>query len=222
MLGINCPSEPFSRDQKIGESVLPDVLLRRCLIIRTFTLDTNCIIAIDEQRPEAIAIRELANAHASGDASVAIVAISASERQKGPPVENFTQFQERLAGLGLGHINVLPALLYLDISFLDNSLLADQAMELLEKRIHEVLFPNIEFLWADFCVSSDQSGVVPRNASVWRNAKCDVQALWSHVHHSRNVFVTSDRNFHQASKRNALIALGANNIAYPDEAAALL
>ena len=48
---------------------------------RTFTLDTNCIIAVDESRPEAAAILELARTHQTGRASVGLVAISASERQ---------------------------------------------------------------------------------------------------------------------------------------------
>jgi hypothetical protein len=110
--------------------------------VPTFTLDTNCIIAIEERRPEGEAIRELVTAHSSGTANVAVVAISASERQKTKAIENFTQFQERLAALGLGHLTILPAMLYWDISFFDYSVFADKHMEELEKHIHKVLFPN--------------------------------------------------------------------------------
>jgi hypothetical protein len=34
----------------------------------TFTLDTNCIIALDEQRAEPVAIRALGEAHRAGSA----------------------------------------------------------------------------------------------------------------------------------------------------------
>jgi hypothetical protein len=47
--------------------------------MRTFTLDTNCLIAIDERRPEAASVRTLADAHAAGKANVAVVAMSASD-----------------------------------------------------------------------------------------------------------------------------------------------
>jgi len=33
-------------------------------------------------------------------------------------------------------------------------------------------------------------------------------AIWSHIHHKRDVFVTSDENFHGTAKKLALIALG--------------
>ena len=56
----------------------------------------------------------------------------------------------------------------------------------------------------------------------WRNAKCDVQAFWSHVHGQRDVFVTSDGNFHAASKRSQLIALAGGQNKTPQSAEAML
>jgi len=46
--------------------------------------------------------------------------------------------------------------------------------------------------------------------------------MWSHIHHKRKVFVTSDRNFHKADKKAALIALGAGRIEDPESALSLL
>jgi hypothetical protein len=48
----------------------------------TFSLDTNCIIDIEEERPDSVFVRALAGAHACGEANAAVVAISASEKQK--------------------------------------------------------------------------------------------------------------------------------------------
>jgi hypothetical protein len=99
----------------------------RELGLTTFTLDTNCLIAIDEHRPEETPVRARADADAAGNASVAVVAISASENQQGGgAIRNFGEFRERLSRLGLGHLEILPPLLYWDITFWDWSLWADR------------------------------------------------------------------------------------------------
>ena len=187
----------------------------------TFTLDTNCLIDIEESRPAAAAVRKLADAHATGTADVAVVAMSASERQKnGQHLGSFTEFQARLATLSLAHLSVVLPMMYLDISFWDHCLWVDNAMIGLERQIYAILFPKMQFLWEDYC---RDSGIdPPPNAPTgkWRNCKCDVQAMWSHMHGQRQVFVTSDQNFHR--NRSALIGLGAGRIESPDDACSIL
>jgi hypothetical protein len=190
--------------------------------MRSFTLDTNCLIAVDEGRPEAEAVRALADAHAAGTAAVAVVAISASERQPGGGyIQNFGEFRARLAELGLAHLDILRPIMYWGFTFWDYSLWSDAAVQALEKRIHEILFPNVEFLWEDYCRAA---GLDPAStpAGRWRNCKCDVLAIWSHIHGNRDVFVTSDGNFHIAAKKAALVALGARHIETPSDAVLLL
>jgi hypothetical protein len=191
-------------------------------IIRTFTLDTNCIVAVANHEPAAAFIRALADAHANGQANVALVAISASERQRAGQIENFAQFRQRLTELNLGHLDILPAMFYLDICFWDNCLWSDDAMEQLERSIHDILFSNVEFEWAKFCETRSLPQNIQSIDANWRNAKCDVQALWAHVHHRRDVFVTSDRNFHSKIKKAALASLGSGEIMYPDVAASFI
>jgi|SRR5262249_4566921 len=190
--------------------------------MRTFTLDTNCLIAIEECRPQSTAVRALADAHAASRAHVAVVAMSASEKQQGGSyLHNFGEFRQRLTNLRLDHLGILKPMGYFDIAFFDWCLLADESMETLERQIHAVLFPTVEFNWHDYCSAR---GLDPNTvaAGKWRNCKCDVQALWSHTHHKRDVFVTSDQNFHAATKKDALIALGAKLIEYPDSAISLI
>ncbi len=190
--------------------------------MRSFTLDTNCIIAVDERRPEAAAVRALAEAHADRTADVAVVAISASERQVGGRyIANFVEFRERMAALEIAHLGMIPPLAYWDITFWDYSVWSAPPMLELEQRIHEALFPNVEFVWQSYCLAND---INPESspAGKWRNCKCDVLALWCHIHGNRDVFVTSDQNFHAASKKPTLINLGARRIEYPNDAAALL
>ena len=94
----------------------------------SFTLDTNCILALDDVRndptsqrtAEADSIRLLAAAHSAGKASVGVVAISASERQRHDShFENFSVFEQRLSALGIGHLELLHPILYYDVTFWD-------------------------------------------------------------------------------------------------------
>ncbi len=51
----------------------------------------------------------------------------------------------------------------------------------------------------------------------WRRDKCDVLSLWCHIWYQGDVFVTADKNFHKATKKPALIKLGAKSILRPCE-----
>lgn len=189
----------------------------------TFTLDTNCIIALENNEPAARAIRALVDAHERGDANVAVVAISASERQMDRQhLENFAGFQQRLANLGLGTLEILRPILYWDITFWDWSLGAGDKELALERQIHDVLFPAAPFLWPDFCTANGLDAAASPLNSKWRNHKCDVLALWSHIHQARDVFVTSDGNFHAETKKAALVVLGAGRIETAESAVTLV
>lgn len=191
--------------------------------MRTFTLDANCIVAIDEGSPEVPFIRQLADAHAAGNAQVAVVAVSAADkRQTGSYLDNFDAFRARLAALDLGHLEILKPMGYFDISFPDWCIEMDDAMAALEKQIHGILFPQSEFTWQDYC---EANGIDPDTLSphgTWRSLKCDVQLMWTHIHNKRDVFVTADDNFHKPANQSALIALGAGRIEHPQQAAALI
>ena len=189
----------------------------------TFTLDTNCIIAVDEERSEASSVRILAAAHRNGHASVGVVAISASERQKDDvDLESFTTFKERLSRLGLGEMHLLEPMMYWGVTFWDFGLWSDDEMEALKRQIHEILFPNVEFLWADYCAAHGVDAESERPNKKWLNAKCDVQAIWSHAFRKRDIFVTSDRNFYVEKKNTRLLSLIGGRIELPAAAALLL
>jgi hypothetical protein len=197
----------------------------------SLSLDTNCIIALDEVRhdptshraAEARAVRALVSAHTVRKADVALVAISASERQKdNGHLENFSTFQERLTSLELGHLELLHPMLYFDVTFWDASLWSDEKMQALERSIQAILFPNIPFLWSDYCAAKGLDPAAGTADRKWKNAKCDVQAFWSHAWRKRDVFVTSDDNFLKDLKKPQLIALAGGHIETPASAAALV
>ncbi|MEO9337216.1 hypothetical protein ABFT80_07255 [Mesorhizobium sp. SB112] len=164
----------------------------------TFTLDTNCIIDVADNRPEADGVIALAKAHAEGKADVAFVAVSASERQPGDRyLDSYSDFHGRLEALGLDHLTELKGIAYMDISYWDHSMWGSDEMTAREEAIHRVLFPNIAFRWTDFATSLkiDVNAIKDEKSKRWRNAFCDRQMFWAHDHGKRDIFVTSDANF---------------------------
>ena len=186
-----------------------------------FTLDTNCIYAVEESRPERRAIERLLRAHQDGQATVSLVAISASEAQReGQTVENFEQFKTRVHALGFEGVEFLMPIMYWDVCFWDYSYWADKVEPRVdEESIHRILFPNMPFDYQEYVKALQIDPFEESVAKKWKNAKCDVQAFWSHAHHNHDVFVTSDGNFHAATKRPALLKISGGSIEKPDIAA---
>ena len=166
-------------------------------------------------------VRRIVDAHPDR-ADVAYVASSASEKQKGGgQLELFDQFTARLARLRVSHLRELAPMMYFDVGYWDHAYLVDEAMAELERPLHNVLFPGLELEWPAFAAKRGLDAGSTAFGSKWHNAKCDVQAMWSHIHHCRDVFVTSDENY-LGSRRAALIALGAGEILRPAQAVRLL
>lgn len=166
----------------------------------------------------------MADSSAEGRSEVALVSVSASERQIGDAyLDTYDEFRNRLAALHIEHLEVLRTIAYWDISFWDIGLFGgDAEMVARERLIHETLFPNIPFSWSDFAgragISSESVRVT--EAKRWRNAFCDRQMFWAHDHHRRDVFVTSDGNFRERLNRSP--DFSSARIATPEEAVRLL
>ena len=186
------------------------------------TLDHNCIIALEEQRDGADALRELISLTEGGGCRLCVAAIGASELLRdGTYAETFTGFQNKLTAVGLSNAEILSSPAYIGLAFLGRALFVGDSMLDLERRIHDSLFPSIELDFAAYCAAhsleTDRDWETAK-VKKWRNAKCDTLALWCHVWHHGDIFVTTDENFHKVSKKPKLIALGAGNILCPNEA----
>ncbi|MDF3413555.1 hypothetical protein HKX54_03730 [Sulfitobacter sp. M57] len=169
----------------------------------TFTFDTNCLIDLSEEREAANYIWELIEGHRKNDVSVAFIAVSASERQKGDYfLPTYGDFLGRLKAVGVEDIPQIFGILYQDISYWDAAIWGSEESDKLEREIHKVLFPNLPFALDDYAVSLSKTvdGLSAKQHFKWRNAWCDRQMIWSHIHHQRHVFVTGDRNFRKIQK----------------------
>jgi hypothetical protein len=176
-----------------------------------FTLDTNCIIDLEEDRPDAVFIREIVHAWKHGQIELAVVAVSASENQKsGTTNSHFFEFERKLENVGLaGAAHLLPLMKW-DLFYWDHALWANAEMEQLATAIQNVLFPNTQFV--------PPKNNIDQNSS-WRNKQCGVLTAWSHAFHKWDYLVTRDSNFHK--HKVALRELGVAEILHPQDAVQL-
>ena len=173
----------------------------------TITLDTNCLIDLEEQRNGFASIKKIINESKQNSLDVAIVAVSAIDKKlHNNKIKNFSEFQKWLADLGLSHIKILKSIAYTDISYADWCVVGGGELTELEHKIHDILFPTLPY-----SVPPDKL------MSKWINAKADVLIMWAHIWNKREVFITRDKNFFKKTKRSQLEKLGAQLIVNPEE-----
>ena len=175
-----------------------------------FTLDTSCIIDLEENRPNAKYVRKLVQAWKGGRIELAVVAVSASENQRnGTANRSFSAFEQKLEKVGLAGVQHLLPLAKWDVFFWDHALWSDDEMEKLESEIRGILFPSVQ---------ANPPEDIERNRA-WRNQLCDVLVAWSHAFHRWDYLVTGDENFHKY--KYELKNVGINEVVYPRDAARL-
>lgn len=171
-------------------------------------LDTNCLIDLEENRPDAQHIKSLIGAWKEGSIDLAVVAVSASENQpEGIAARSYDAFEAKLNNVGLSGVHQLLPLAVWEIFYWDHALMSSEEMEDLVFRIRSILFPGIAI-------------APPANIeenSVWRNKMCDVLVAWSCIYHEWTSLVTRDKNFHD--HKHELAQLGLHNVLYPGNAA---
>ena len=186
----------------------------------SFTLDTNCLMALEEQRSDAAPVEVLVARQRAGTALVRVVATTAAENQRdGGVLDNFSGFQARLHRLSLDDLEILPPICVVDLSYLDWCVVADDEAEDECRRLHEVLFPAAPFDYPEAVPEYLDPPARQRAERKWRNRQLDVLILHTHILAGANVFVTADTNFRKAGKQARLAALGAPVILAPAQSA---
>ena len=185
------------------------------------TFDTNCIIALDEDEDDAPYLRRIIQSAPEQGLTLRVVGISASERQPGGGhSKSFSDFQARIAGVGLGDVEILKPPVILGVTYWDHCILGCDEWTEEAKRIHDILSTASPFAYGDFCT---RFGIDPEAQPLdgrWRNRAADTWGLWTHMHDGGGVFVTSDGDF--LTKKEPLAGLGVGEILRPKEAAAKL
>lgn len=132
-----------------------------------------------------------------------VVEIGASEmRERGIQPDRYDLFEALLREAGLESAPRLPPLGMYDVTFYGHCLYSSKELHAEVDRIEQVLFGD-----------SPPAGPGSR---AWLNRTCDVLSMWCHIRAANDIFVTSDGNFHKASKLPRLVQLGARRIERPD------
>jgi len=172
-----------------------------------FTLDSNCIIDLEERRPDAVHLESLKRLWCSGKIELAVVSVSASENQPmGQAMRDYTEFEVKLERVGLSAARELLPVGIWEFGYFDHMLWSSDEYEEQVESIRRVLFPD----------SQHEPPDDPRLNSKWRNHMCDVLAAWAHAFHKSDFFVTRDQNFHK--KKQQLVECGVQHIVTPEEA----
>lgn len=183
------------------------------------TLDRNCLISLKEKDGEFEEIQEIIELHKKKSVAVFVCAISASEYQSdggvSPKYDDFTNY---LKSIGCETLDEIEPMAYWDIAYWDHALWSGDSMKEFEQKIHEILFPNLEFEYQAFCKAKGIDPDVKPLDKKWLNAKADVQSIWSHINSGNDIFITQDKNYLKDQKRQLLVTLGAKNINSPKEA----
>ena len=173
-----------------------------------YTLDTNCIIDLEENRPDSIYLKKLIFRKRNKEIELMVVAISASENQPGGrESNNFDEFLLKLEAANLQDVEIILPMAYWDVAFWDKAIWADApGAEELEVKIHNILFPGTPI---------EKPKIADYSEKKWRNNKSDVQIAWSHIYHGQDILVTRDENFHKNA--DALRSIGLKKIIRPKE-----
>lgn len=177
------------------------------------TLDVNCLINLKNMTCQWKAVQQIIKLHKQGKVIVCVSAISASEYQIGkkPKYKDFTDF---LASIYCGDLFEIYPMIYSNVTYFDHCYFTDTDNVEFERKIHNILFPKIEFEYDEYCKVRGIKFSEEDIDKKWLNAKCDVQILWSHINVGNDIFITEDTNFLK-SKKTALIKLGSKKIITP-------
>ncbi|MEK4328138.1 hypothetical protein MKX70_20125 [Paenibacillus sp. FSL R7-0312] len=150
--------------------------------------------------------------------NVRLVAVSASEKYiDGKKIDNYDIFERFIESIGFSDFEHLYPFLIWNVTFWGKSIWASKNMIELEENIHNILFPNIQYEYTNYCAANNitQSNELDKK---WLNSRCDSIVMWSHMYYSGDIFITRDNNFHKKEKKKRLLELGAKNIFTPAEA----
>lgn len=192
------------------------------------TFDWNCVIEVEEGRPQAQAVRELVQQHQLGRLEVALLATSASENMP-PSVANEGRrfprtarlFKDRIDRLGWGELPIvsMPAIYGLTYHDFANNVGDGEAFERDFSALWKVIAPNFPRKPEAHLLAGEQMNdemIQSPKLAKWRNIWCDVMSAYSHIQAGRDVFVTlNTRDFQRKSE--ALASLGMTDICDPKE-----
>lgn len=191
------------------------------------TLDWNCVIEVEEDRPQAAYVRDLVDRHRKGQFEVALLAASASENSRSKRFPgNATIFVRRVSALGWQDLPLVPMPAVLGLSYWDFCYCVgdDEKFQTDMDTLWQAIAPNVPKEPSDHLpsgMSLSDGAIHSEHLWKWRNTWCDVISAYFHVHERRDIFVTNNiRDFQ--NRLDKLSALGMRHIVTPAETLAVV
>ena len=191
------------------------------------TLDWNCVIEVEENRPQATFVHDLIHRHRKGQFEVALLAASASENSKSKRFPgNAILFVERVSALGWRDLPVVLMPAVFGLSYFDFCYYVGDAEKFQRDMdaLWQAIAPNVPRHPADHLptgVTLTDDAIQSEHLWKWRNTWCDVVSAYSHIHDGRDIFVTNNTRDFQ-NNADKLAALGMRHITRPMEALSVI
>lgn len=187
------------------------------------TLDWNCVIEVEENRPQASTVRDLISRHRKGRFEVALLAASASENSKSKRFPgNATLFVKRVSALGWSDLPLVLMPGVIGLSYLEFCFYVGDAEQFQKDMdaLWQVIAPNVPKRPVDHLpegIPLSDDTIQSEYLWKWRNTWCDVVSAYSHIYAGRDIFVTNNtRDFQNNAEK--LSSLGMRCITSPTEA----
>lgn len=192
--------------------------------MKTFNLDWNCIIDLEEkERPNHAYVNSLLKLHRSKHINISLMAVSASETTKAQSFpESMKVFDDRIEALGLGSLSVTPVPAIINMTYIgQHSRIVADAHEFnkLRSKIWSITAQNIPEKWRDFKTKHQitHDNLWHRDYRKWRNIWCDTMCIYCHIESQKNYFVTNNTRDFQ-DHENELSKIGFTKAVTPKEA----
>jgi hypothetical protein len=186
------------------------------------TLDWNCVIEVEENRPQAADVADLISSHRKGQFEVALLAASASENSKSRRFPgNAGIFVERVSALGwqdlpLVRMPGIYGLSYWDFCYYVSD--GEKFKRDMDSLWHAIA-PNIARNPSEHLppgMGMTDGAIQSEALAKWRDTWCDVISAYSHIQEGRDIFVTNNtRDFQRNSEK--LFEFGMKHIFTPAE-----
>ena len=191
------------------------------------TLDWNCVIEVEEDRPQAGYVKDLIRGHRQGQFEVALLAASASENAKSKRFPgNASLFVERVSALGWRDLPLVPMPAVIGLSYFDFCYYVGDADKFKHDMdaLWQAIAPKVPRRPTDHLpkgIALSDDAIQSEHLWKWRNTWCDVVSAYSHIHDGRDIFVTNNTRDFQ-NNADKLSTLGMRCITSPMEAHAAL
>src|SRR5712692_4986711 len=107
------------------------------------TLDTNCLISLAKNQPDAVHVKRLVLRHRANEVALRLVAVSGSERGPyGEPLASYDHFQRFVDSLGMSDVPILLPLAIYGVAYWGHAIYGDNegTMAALLDSIWTILF----------------------------------------------------------------------------------